>query len=597
MGARARVHAVGRGAGVRVEAPDAAGDGRSLARRGRPRVGLRDGVVELFLRGDRDGEVAVPEGRRLHDRDDLHVRVDEPRGGARHRAARADGLAVRARRVRRRPDHDRRSRAGRRFRLLTEARARRVRHGSTPRRRRGRSRRTWRRRCASRRPAGATRPPSRCPTSACCAASSSSATSSPASSRCSCRWSGGTTCSSTATGSGRRSRTSLLGPFIAVISFVCSIGNVPMAAALWHGGIGFGGVVSFIFADLITIPLLLIYRKYYGTAAHAADVRDVLGIDVAGRARGRGHLRSVGRDPDEPARGGRARPFPVELHDVLELRVPRGARGVVWLARTRATDTADSPYATDPTCGMQVEKANAPEHLVHDGVEVWFCSDGCRDALRGDARDRRVPTSVALPSDEQDRRHPRGGAEPLVRVLPAEDARGRAPARGDDPRAGAAAPDVRVGHLRRGRHHPRDDARHRHPDQPRDVAHGDGAPHVRGPHPRRAHGDRHALPRRRDRQHPRAARRPAQGSRSSARRARARHRSHRPRARRRRLLGRRRRAPRRAIPRRPTATTDRRRQAEKLAARRLRRLAVLLRGRACGSSSSTTCASRASPRR
>ena len=58
----------------------------------------------------------------------------------------------------------------------------------------------------------------------------------------------------------------VLGPFIAVISFVCSIGNVPMAAALWHGGIGFGGVVSFIFADLITIPLLLIYRKYYGTA-------------------------------------------------------------------------------------------------------------------------------------------------------------------------------------------------------------------------------------------------------------------------------------------------------------------------------------------
>src|SRR5581483_9321500 len=57
----------------------------------------------------------------------------------------------------------------------------------------------------------------------------------------------------------------VVGPFIAVISFVCSIGNVPMAAALWHGGISFGGVVAFIFADLITLPLLLIYRKYYGT--------------------------------------------------------------------------------------------------------------------------------------------------------------------------------------------------------------------------------------------------------------------------------------------------------------------------------------------
>ncbi|HEY6276596.1 MAG TPA: permease, partial [Streptosporangiaceae bacterium] len=57
----------------------------------------------------------------------------------------------------------------------------------------------------------------------------------------------------------------LAGPVISVISFVCSIGNVPLAAVLWNGGISFGGVVSFIFADLIIIPILLIYRKYYGT--------------------------------------------------------------------------------------------------------------------------------------------------------------------------------------------------------------------------------------------------------------------------------------------------------------------------------------------
>ena len=57
----------------------------------------------------------------------------------------------------------------------------------------------------------------------------------------------------------------VVGPFIAVISFVCSIGNVPLAAALWYGGIRFGGVIAFIFADLITLPLLFIYRKYYGT--------------------------------------------------------------------------------------------------------------------------------------------------------------------------------------------------------------------------------------------------------------------------------------------------------------------------------------------
>ena len=59
----------------------------------------------------------------------------------------------------------------------------------------------------------------------------------------------------------------LVGPLVAILSFVCSIGDVPLAAVLWNGGISFGGVVSFIFADLIIIPILLIYRKYYGTRA------------------------------------------------------------------------------------------------------------------------------------------------------------------------------------------------------------------------------------------------------------------------------------------------------------------------------------------
>src|SRR3954447_7591281 len=58
----------------------------------------------------------------------------------------------------------------------------------------------------------------------------------------------------------------LVGPLIAVLSFVCSVGNVPLAAVLWSGGISFAGVVAFIFADLIVIPIVLAYRKYYGTA-------------------------------------------------------------------------------------------------------------------------------------------------------------------------------------------------------------------------------------------------------------------------------------------------------------------------------------------
>jgi uncharacterized membrane protein YraQ (UPF0718 family) len=59
----------------------------------------------------------------------------------------------------------------------------------------------------------------------------------------------------------------VIGPVIAVVSFVCSVGNVPLAAVLWNGGISFGGVVSFILADLIIVPIVLIYRKYYGIRA------------------------------------------------------------------------------------------------------------------------------------------------------------------------------------------------------------------------------------------------------------------------------------------------------------------------------------------
>ena len=68
----------------------------------------------------------------------------------------------------------------------------------------------------------------------------------------------------------------LVGPLIAFISFVCSIGNVPMAAALWHGGISFGGVISFIFADLIALPLVARVPQVLRHPPHAAAVRVVL---------------------------------------------------------------------------------------------------------------------------------------------------------------------------------------------------------------------------------------------------------------------------------------------------------------------------------
>jgi uncharacterized membrane protein YraQ (UPF0718 family) len=77
----------------------------------------------------------------------------------------------------------------------------------------------------------------------------------------------------------------LIGPLVAVVSFVCSVGNVPLAAVLWNGGISFGGVVSFLFADLIILPILNIYRKYYGwrVAASLAGIFYVAMV-VAGYA-------------------------------------------------------------------------------------------------------------------------------------------------------------------------------------------------------------------------------------------------------------------------------------------------------------------------
>ena len=56
----------------------------------------------------------------------------------------------------------------------------------------------------------------------------------------------------------------IVGPIVAVLSFVCSVGNIPLAAVLWNGGISFGGVIAFIYADLIVLSIINIYRKYYG---------------------------------------------------------------------------------------------------------------------------------------------------------------------------------------------------------------------------------------------------------------------------------------------------------------------------------------------
>ena len=72
----------------------------------------------------------------------------------------------------------------------------------------------------------------------------------------------------------------VIGPVVAIVSFVCSVGNVPLAAVLWNGGISFGGVIAFLFADLIVLPILDIYRRYYGLRIAAL----LLGISYAAMA-------------------------------------------------------------------------------------------------------------------------------------------------------------------------------------------------------------------------------------------------------------------------------------------------------------------------
>ena len=149
----------------------------------------------------------------------------------------------------------------------------------------------------------------------------------------------------------------VVGPFIAVISFVCSIGNVPMAAALWHGGISFGGVISFIFADLITLPLLLIYRKYYGTGSRCG-CSHLLVRDVDGRQSsiGRRHLPVFGAIPTNRPETVVPERFAWNYTSFLNIAFLVVLVVVVVLARRRRSDPDAGRYATDPTCGMQVDK-------------------------------------------------------------------------------------------------------------------------------------------------------------------------------------------------------------------------------------------------
>ncbi|BEP12034.1 permease [Acidothermaceae bacterium B102] len=166
----------------------------------------------------------------------------------------------------------------------------------------------------------------------------------------------------------------VVGPFVAVISFVCSVGNVPLAAALWQGGISFGGAISFVFADLITLPLLVIYRKYYGTPL-TLKLLAVFWATMSAAGLATEYLfRATSLLPSRSATGISITHLGWNYTTVLDVVAAVGFAVVYWLYRTRPTSER---YAKDPVCGMQVEIAHAPASAVSGGETVYFCSDHC----------------------------------------------------------------------------------------------------------------------------------------------------------------------------------------------------------------------------
>ena len=176
----------------------------------------------------------------------------------------------------------------------------------------------------------------------------------------------------------------VVGPLIAVISFVCSIGNVPLAAALWTGGISFGGVVSFIFADLITMPLILIYRKLYGWAlTWRLIVAFWIVMSLAGLVTEL-LFGAVGVIPQTRPLAPVVIGFQWNYTTYLNLASLVAFGVLYWLYRNRARFGSGAGYAIDPVCGMQVQTGLAPARTEHDGQPVYFCSDRCLERYAAD---------------------------------------------------------------------------------------------------------------------------------------------------------------------------------------------------------------------
>ena len=173
----------------------------------------------------------------------------------------------------------------------------------------------------------------------------------------------------------------VIGPVIAFISFVCSVGNVPLAGALWNGGISFGGTISFIFADLVALPLVLIYRKYYGTKL-AIRLTLVFWLVMSLSGLITEYLfKLVAVTPQMHTMVMGQKHFGLNFTTVLNFIALAILILVFWLYKTRGNSDLNSGYAKDWVCGMQVEIANAAATYVYQGKSYYFCMPGCMESF------------------------------------------------------------------------------------------------------------------------------------------------------------------------------------------------------------------------
>ena len=172
----------------------------------------------------------------------------------------------------------------------------------------------------------------------------------------------------------------IIGPFLAFIFFVCSVGNVPLAAALWGAGITFGGVIAFIFADLISFPLVMIYRKYYGNKVALKltllfwFVMSVSGLITEGIFE---ILKAV---PAQHTMVMGSKYFGVNATTILNAIALILALSIYYFYKNPPASVSNE-FAQDPICGMQVRKSDAPASLLQDRVMYYFCMEGCKEAF------------------------------------------------------------------------------------------------------------------------------------------------------------------------------------------------------------------------